>query len=206
MKRRFQFEFLTARGLQPEHRLLDIGCGTLRGGLPLIEYLQAEHYVGIEARAPVLEEARQELDEAGLTHKRPLLMCASDPSQIELTARFDFIWAFSVLFHLRDEFVDGYLGLISSALAEGGAFYANVMLGDRPAAEWQGFPVLSRPRESYERWATSHELIVDDVGTLETLGHRMGRGDRGMMLRFSRRSPRAAGASSAKLDALPASE
>lgn len=192
MKRRFQFEFLTGRGLQPEHRLLDIGCGTLRGGLPLIEYLQADHYVGIDARAEVLEEARNELDEAGLTHKRPLLICASDPAQIELAERFDFIWAFSVLFHLSDVLVDGYLGLVSGALAEGGAFYANVMLGDRPAAEWQGFPVLSRPREAYERWATAHGLIVEDVGTLETLGHRMGTGDRGMMLRFSRRSPRAA--------------
>ncbi len=29
---RLQFEFLRARGLKPSHRLLDIGCGSLRGG------------------------------------------------------------------------------------------------------------------------------------------------------------------------------
>lgn len=30
VKRRFQVEFLRDRGLEPDHRLLDVGCGTLR--------------------------------------------------------------------------------------------------------------------------------------------------------------------------------
>lgn len=29
---KLQFEFLVSRGLRPHHRMLDIGCGTLRGG------------------------------------------------------------------------------------------------------------------------------------------------------------------------------
>ena len=185
-KRRFQFQFLTSRGLQPEHRLLDIGCGTLRGGIPLIEYLQTGHYTGVEARAEVLEEGRKELADSGLAHKHPLLIHAADPAQIQLEAPFDFAWAFSVLIHMPDEVVDAYMGLVSGGLAEGGEFYANVGLGDRPEGTWQGFPVVSRPRATYERLAASHGLIVDDVGTLDTLGHQMGTGDRMMMLRFTR--------------------
>lgn len=185
-KRRFQFEFLTSHGLRPQHRLLDIGCGTLRGGLPLIEYLQPGHYTGIEARAAVLEEGRKELTEAGLTHKQPVLVCASDPAQIELDAPFDFVWAFSVLIHLSDELVDGYLRLVARSLTESGKFYANVMLGERRAAQWQGFPVLSRPRDSYQAWAEAHALSMAEVGTLEQLGHRMGTGDREVMLCFRR--------------------
>jgi SAM-dependent methyltransferase len=158
----------------------------LRGGLPLIEYLESGHYVGIEARAAVLEEGRRELDEAQLSHKQPVLMCASDPARVALTGSFEFIWAFSVLVHLRDELVDGYLGLVSRTLSDGGEFYANAWLGDHPAANWQGFPVVARSHESYERWAASHGLVVDDIGTLDTLGHRMGSGDNGMMLRFRR--------------------
>ena len=64
-QRRFQFDFLTSHGLAPEHRLLDIGCGTLRVGIPLIEYLDTGHYAGVEARAPVLKEGRRALAEAG---------------------------------------------------------------------------------------------------------------------------------------------
>lgn len=185
MKRRFQFEFLTSRGLRPEHRLIDIGCGALRGGIPLIEYLETGHYAGVEARAAVLEEGRKELAEAGLEHKRPLLIHAADPAQVELDARFDTAWGFMVLIHMTDEIVDACLGLVARSLTDAGEFYANVNLGNDPEAEWQSFPVVSRPHEFYEQLAARHRLIVSDVGTLESLGHGSG-GDMAMMLRFTR--------------------
>jgi cyclopropane fatty-acyl-phospholipid synthase-like methyltransferase len=185
-KRDFQFEFLTTHGLRPEHRLLDIGCGTLRGGIPLIDYLETGHYFGVDARAEVLEEARKELAESGLAHKRPVLIHAGDPKEIRLETSFHRAWAFSVLIHMHDEVVSAYLALAADALTEDGKFYANVMLGERPESQWQGFPVLSRSRESYQRWAESCGLNMEDVGRLDTLGHRMGSGDRGMMLCFTR--------------------
>jgi len=192
MKRRFQIDFLTSRGLRPEHRLLDVGCGVLRGGIPLIEYLQSGHYAGIEARAHVLEEGRKELAKAGLEHKRPLLLNASDPAQIELPDRFDYVWAHSVLYHMPDEVVDGYLGLIAGCLSDGGQFYANVKLRARerpdgqPAHSWQGFPVVGRSREFYERAAAAYGLAVEDVGTLESLGDQSKGGAKEMMMRFTK--------------------
>jgi len=190
MKRTFQFEFLTSHGLRTDHRLLDIGCGTLRGGIPFIEYLEPGHYVGIEARAEVLDEGRKELMDAGLEYKRPLLIHASDPAQVQLEVPVDIAWAFSVLFHMPDEVVDAYLGLVASGLTDGGYFYANVNLGDRHEGEWQGFPVLWRSWEFYERLAASHRLAMSDVGRLNELGHRSGSfsQDQQMMLRFTRKS------------------
>jgi cyclopropane fatty-acyl-phospholipid synthase-like methyltransferase len=188
-QRRFQFEFLTSHGLRPEHRLLDIGCGTLRGGIPLIEYLDTGHYAGIEARAAVLKEGRKELADSGLEYKSPLLIHAADPADIQLDAPIDFAWAFMALIHMPDEIVDAYLALVSRSLTEGGQFYGNVKFGDHPEGSWQGFPVVSRPREFYERLATSHGLLVRDLGTLESLGHRVGSiGDQYVMLRFTRAS------------------
>ncbi len=188
-QRRFQFEFLTSRGLAPSHRLLDIGCGALRGGIPLIEYLNTGRYTGIEARAAVLDEGAKELAESGLEHKRPVLINASDPAQVHLAAPVDFAWAFMVLIHMPDEIVDGYLALIAKSLSESGQFYGNVNLGDRPEGSWQGFPVVSRSRDFYERLAASRGLTVEEVGTLESLGHRVGApGDKTMMLRVTRAS------------------
>lgn len=192
LKRRFQIDFLTSRGLRPEHRLLDLGCGVLRGGIPLIEYLHVGHYTGIEARAHVLEEGRKELVKVGLEHKRPTLIIASDPAQVQLGARFDFAWAHSVLYHMPDEVVDAYLGLIADTLDDGGQFYANVKLRPavsqqgQPAPNWQGFPVVGRSREFYERTGASHGLAVEDVGTLEALGDRSKGGAKELMLRFTR--------------------
>jgi hypothetical protein len=48
--RDFQIQFLTARGLKPEHSLLDLGCGVLRGGIPLIRYLDPGRFVGLDVR------------------------------------------------------------------------------------------------------------------------------------------------------------
>jgi hypothetical protein len=184
VQRRVQFEFLTSHGLLPEHRLIDIGCGPLCGGIPLIEYLEIGHYTGVEARAPVLKEARKELAEAGLEHKQPRLIHAADPAQIELKAPFDVAWAFMVLIHMTDEIVDAYLRFVSQRMAESGEFYANAALGDHVHGEWQGFPVLSRPLEFYKRSASSHGLSVSELGTLGWHSDRIKRGGT-TMLRFT---------------------
>lgn len=186
-QRRFQFEFLTSRGLAPEHRLLDIGCGTLRGGIPLIGYLQAGHYAGVEARASVLEEAKKELAEAALEHKHPVLINADDASRVELADPLDFAWAFMALIHMPDDTAAGYLEMLAGKLAEGGQFYGNVNIGDKPEGSWQGFPVVTRTHEFYEQLAASRGLTVQDVGVLDSLGHRFGApGDKTVMLRFTR--------------------
>lgn len=59
MKRDFQIQFLKTMNLKREHYLLDIGCGTLRGGIPLIAYLQDGHYFGVEVREKALNEGRK---------------------------------------------------------------------------------------------------------------------------------------------------
>jgi SAM-dependent methyltransferase len=172
--RRFQFDFLLSRGLRPEHRLLDIGCGTLRGGIPLIDYLESGNYVGIEARGQVLAEARKELVEASLEHKRPLLIHASEPAGLQLEAQVDYVWAFEVLIHLTDELLDGYLALAARSLVENGQFYANINIGDRQNRKWKDFPWVWRPREFYVSSAARRGLAMRDVGTLGELGHRTG--------------------------------
>lgn len=48
--REFQFQFLLDQGLQKTDKLMDIGCGTLRGGIPMIEYLNIGNYYGMDLR------------------------------------------------------------------------------------------------------------------------------------------------------------
>ena len=52
---RLQFEFLRARGLKPRHRLLDIGCGSLRGGIHAINYLETGNYYGLDINLSLIE-------------------------------------------------------------------------------------------------------------------------------------------------------
>jgi hypothetical protein len=50
-----QFEYLVAKTLRPEHRLLDIGCGCLRGGVHFIRYLDPTNYFGIDVNQSLLD-------------------------------------------------------------------------------------------------------------------------------------------------------
>ena len=47
-KRDWQMGFLLNHGLSPSDHFLDVGCGTLRGGIPIIEYLDPGNYTGFD--------------------------------------------------------------------------------------------------------------------------------------------------------------
>ena len=72
--RALQFEFLIKKGLQPQHRMLDLGCGTLRGGRHFIRYLQPGNYYGIDISRKAIAFADQLIQQERLTDKSPHLL------------------------------------------------------------------------------------------------------------------------------------
>jgi SAM-dependent methyltransferase len=174
MKRAFQIDFLRRQGLQPGHTVLDIGCGSLRGGAALIAYLEPGGYSGIDVRESVLAEARQELLREKLLAKRPELVLAADMTELDLKRRFDALWAFSVLFHLADPILDACFAMAARHLEPEGVFFANVIAGEGSPGEWQGFPVAPRTLEAYRALALRHGLQARVIGTLAELGHHSG--------------------------------
>ncbi|MBA2730500.1 MAG: class I SAM-dependent methyltransferase [Euzebyaceae bacterium] len=172
VKRDYQISFLRDAGLQPQHRLLDLGCGTLRGGIPIINVLDDGHYWGVNAREQALTAARAELVDAGLEHKRPRLIHGSDFDLLHLGVKFDVIWAFSVLPHLDDAVLGGALRCVKEHLANDGRFFATVHLGSsKGGGSWDEFPDLRRPLDFYEKEAARADLEVLDLGALSELKH-----------------------------------
>ena len=122
---REQFEYLVARGLLPEHYLLDVGCGPLRAGVHFIRYLEAGHYYGVDKNADVLDETRRvELPRHGLTDKQPVIDAIDDFAFGRLGRHFDYAIAHSVFTHLPLNSVIRCLMEIERALVPGGQFYA----------------------------------------------------------------------------------
>jgi SAM-dependent methyltransferase len=174
MKRDFQIEFLRRAGLSRGHYLLDIGCGTLRGGIPIIDYLEKGHYYGLESRPDVLKEGRRELAKARLESKQPVLIAEPDILRVRLERQFDYAWAFSVLIHMTDEILEGCIALVAGSLAPDGVFYANVNIGEAPPGNWQGFPVMYRTLDRYTALCKKNRLTLADAGSLKELGHVSG--------------------------------
>lgn len=62
---RIQMDMLLRLGLQPQHRVLDIGCGPLRTGCRLVPFLDPGNYWGTDLSGALMATGyRQELTEA----------------------------------------------------------------------------------------------------------------------------------------------
>jgi ubiquinone/menaquinone biosynthesis C-methylase UbiE len=123
-----QFEFLRTRGLKPSHRLLDIGCGSLRGGIHAIKYLEAGNYYGLDINLSLIEAGRHELYLAGLTHKNPHL-AESDRFELGLfRQKFDYLLAHSVFTHVFANHIIRCLAEVRKVLAPKGQFFATFFL------------------------------------------------------------------------------
>lgn len=66
-----QFNYLREQGLRPDDHLLDIGCGSLRGGVHFASYLESGRYWGVDANGALLRAGREELVAAGISDRVP---------------------------------------------------------------------------------------------------------------------------------------
>ncbi len=95
-----QFNLLTTLGLREHHFLLDIGCGSLRGGKLFIPYLLPDHYFGIEPEQWLIEEGfRKELGRDIIAIKKPVFSNDRDFTCTIFDQKFDFILAQSIFSH-----------------------------------------------------------------------------------------------------------
>ena len=171
--RRFQISLLKNQGLVPSNRLLEIGCGPLTAGTPIIEYLDAGNYVGVDVRSTVLDLSWKEVGKAGLSRKNPRLICSSSFGAAELGSQtFDFILSFSVLYHLNDEILNKYFQAVRSRLNTTGACLANVNTVHE-SSTWLEFPYLKRSIEAYVAVAAKNGLTTESLGDLSELGFRL---------------------------------
>ncbi|HEY7195917.1 MAG TPA: class I SAM-dependent methyltransferase [Gaiellaceae bacterium] len=120
-----QFKYLIDRGLKPEHTLLDVGCGPLRGGIRFIEYLEPGNYTGVEKDWRKLEAGRDvELPAHGLVDKRPQLVVMENFDFPSLGRGFDYAIAQSVFTHLPINQIIRCVVQMSRVLNPGGQFFA----------------------------------------------------------------------------------
>lgn len=120
-----QFAYLKGRGLLPSHRLLDIGCGALRGGLHFIRYLDTGNYYGMDVNASLIEAGRRELVEANLADRNPHLLVADGFALSPFATSFDFAIAVSVFSHLPMNHIIECLAQTRQVLRPGAPFLAS---------------------------------------------------------------------------------
>ncbi|WP_326691222.1 MULTISPECIES: class I SAM-dependent methyltransferase [unclassified Streptomyces] len=118
-----QFSYLRSHGLQPSHRLLEIGCGNLRAGWRFIDYLAPGHYYGLDISPDILFAAQRVLASRGLQGKLPHLTLVDDMRLAHLPeGHFDMAHAHSVFSHSPPQVIEECLSHIPRVLKPGGFF------------------------------------------------------------------------------------
>jgi SAM-dependent methyltransferase len=135
-----QLELLKDAGLQPHHRLLDIGCGCFRLGIHAIPYLNVGNYIGVDLRMDILEAGvTQELEPRGLMSRSPKIIRSSSFGRGQLArGLINYAWAYSLFTHLRPRCIEACLEAVAYALAPGGKFIASYNRADTPEQVSQG--------------------------------------------------------------------
>ena len=118
-----QFDYLIGHGLQPGDRMLDIGCGNLRAGRLLIDYLHSGHYYGIDISPEILAAAQEKVTEYRLQAKLPYLVVVSDLKFGFLPPEwFNVVHAHSVFSHSPIQVIDQCMAHVGRVMTRDGIF------------------------------------------------------------------------------------
>jgi SAM-dependent methyltransferase len=176
-RRDLQLAMLDEFGLTPDTRFLDLGCGTLRLGLPLIDHLAVGRYTGVDIDPDCIAAARMMLGHFDLHQKAPNIVHSRSFGFDELngSATFDMIWIFQVFIHLTDEHVRNAMRAMSALLAEGGTAYGTAFVNDRletlnRRGNWRHYALAHGPLSYYRDRAAEVGLALEAAGAIDKDG------------------------------------
>lgn len=174
---RNQLAVLLENGLEPESRVLDVGCGALRGGYWIMRILDRGGYHGLEPAVDMLR--------AGIDHiLEPEVLERAEP-RFDHNARFDFsvfdttfhfVIARSIWTHASKRQIETMLDSFVATAAPGGVFLASVLPVTDARPDYRGDEWVGRSHESdvggtvahdpewIERACAVRDLTVHDTG------------------------------------------
>ena len=131
-----QFRLLCTLGLRAHHRLLDVGCGSLRAGRLFITYLDPDRYCGIEPNAWLIDEAiEHQLGRDAVAIKRPRFDHNTEFRAEVFGHEFDYILAQSIFSHTGHEMAERGLTALARVLAPDGVLLVTFKEGQKDTQE-----------------------------------------------------------------------
>jgi SAM-dependent methyltransferase len=157
-----QFQFLKSEGLKPSDTLLDIGCGTLRGGRHFVRYLENGNYTGTEMSKLAVKEADRLVARENLLGKKPTIIHVPDGNlRFDGLKKFDFILAQSVFTHLKERLIEECFANIAKVF--GSRFYFTFFEADTPTA--RSNKDFAYPFAYFKRVASENGLKVENLSS-----------------------------------------
>lgn len=122
---RLQFDLLLREGLLPHHYYLDIACGSLRGGVHFIPYLERGHYLGLDKEEALIQAGiEQELGENLFQEKQPQFVISKDFEVEKFERQPDYVLAQSLFTHLPKDLIIKCLSKVRQVSKKETLFFA----------------------------------------------------------------------------------
>jgi SAM-dependent methyltransferase len=123
------FNLITSIGLRQHHRVLDIGCGSLRVGRLLIPYLNEGNYIGIEPNKWLVEDGiANEVGTDQVRIKRPAFSFLASMADFKEPLGLDYAVAQSIFSHCGEDLIRQWLSQVSFHLKHDGAMIATFLV------------------------------------------------------------------------------
>lgn len=152
---RNQLITLIDQGMTPECRLLDVGCGSLRGGYWTMHYLLPDCYYGLEPEQETVEQGLRHLfDPAVLAYKRPVFRHNDDFDFSVFGVEFDYYIARSIWSHTSQQQIEAMLDSFKLTARKDGAMLVSFIDPGR------------RPANATNRWVDRFKPADDGRGTV----------------------------------------
>ena len=170
-----QLELLKLEGCTPTSHVLEIWCGCLNAGVPVMRYLGRGRYVGIEPNRWLLDAALSDWRVRALVAiKRPTFLVRSDFDSAGTGRTVDYVLAHSILSHCAHWQLEEFIRNVAAVLRPDGRVVASIRLAEGNAygssgtpdgedsldEEWQYPDVSWFKLDTVERTAARHDLDV----------------------------------------------
>lgn len=162
---RLQLELLRRNGCTPDSHVLEIGCGCLVAGRPIMQFLKPGRYVGIEPNTWLLDAVREGLPDTTelIREKLPVFLENMDFDASAAGRKFDYVISHSILSHSAAWQLPLFMKGVKKVLAPRGVaiasirFYSdsNELMGDSNTPEWV------YPNVSFFAWETVQKVAAE---------------------------------------------
>lgn len=176
-----QFDFLISQGLLPRHRLVDVGCGSLRAGVHFINYLDSGNYCGMDkerdlVRAGVALELGPDL----FNNKRPRFVISDRFAFDCCDVPHDYALAQSLFTHLTPESIGLCLSNLRSRVSPHGVLFATF----NESADMQTNPERSHDHDLFYYTRRQMEEFGSGAGWIPTYLGEWGHPRKQMMIAY----------------------
>ncbi len=130
------FNLLTCIGLRQDHKVLDIGCGSLRNGRLLIPYLNKGKYFGIDPNKWLIDDGvKNEIGNDIVKIKKPTFSYSNSLKEFRNPLNIDYAFAQSIFSHTGLDALEEWLSDISGHLNSNGVLLATFLIDEKDSQE-----------------------------------------------------------------------